>query len=380
MNFHSFDSFYAKSEHLWSISQSINLHLNLQIMFLSKKNKSEKTRGRGRPAITSAEEYKEKFDKYEAELFVDGDIAKLNSAIYQQIADELHLKSIGANKSVYQTFKRYVNKNKPSVSDQKYDSDNSNKDNSDAGQIDSESVFTIFDPNFKILQDDIKYDINIANINLFSYSDDEMKLQSEWSDTLNDIIWNFSRLPCAWRFDKHKSVANEKIVFGSCRSIECKANLFVYTECNQSKLKIVIKNFNPDAIHIEKRALKHSNKQKIAELLKINKPSYVHAEVANELLESSDYCPAHMPNKNTLRKLKQRENEKSLRDPDPVYSLCMLKKDAAFHRSITDIGLDPFYCFFSTPEQTEWLRLSTRYKRCVISVDSTGNQFVFFGF
>lgn len=46
-----------------------------------------------------------------------------------------------------------------------------------------------------------------------------------------------------------------------------------------------------------------------------------------------------------------------------------------FHKSITDIGLDPFYCFFSTPEQKEWLRLSTRYKRCTISVDSSGKEF-----
>lgn len=136
----------------------------------------------------------------------------------------------------------------------------------------------------------------------------------------------------------------------------------------------MIKNFNPDAIHIEKRALKHSNKQKVAEMLKMNKPSFVHAELANELLEPSDYCPAYLPNKTTLKKLKQRENEKSFRDPDAVYSLCMLKRDATFHRSITDIGIDPFYCFFATPEQAEWLRLSTRYKRCIISIDSTGKN------
>lgn len=201
-------------------------------MFLSeefsKLKKSGKPRGRGRPAITSLEDYEEKFEKYQAELFVDVEIAKLNNPIYQQIADELNLKSNSAYKSVYQTFKRFVNKNKPSVS-QKYESDNS-----DTEPVDSEGVFTIFDPNSKILDNDIAYDVNIANIGLFSYSDNEIKLQSE-SDTLNDIIWNFSRLPCAGRFHERKNVANEKMVFGTCCSIECEANLIVYTEYDQKK-------------------------------------------------------------------------------------------------------------------------------------------------
>lgn len=345
-------------------------------MFLSQSNKStsELRRGPGRLGLTAAENYEKLFEKYQKELSVGGEIAKLNSDIYQKIANELNLKSNEPNKVVYQAYKRYLcKKNKFSVTEEKYESENNpNNENSGEEQVDSESEFTLFDPNFKIHQNDLSYNVNIENIGLFSYSDNEMKLQSEWSDTLNDIIWQFSRCPCAWRFDRHKNVANEKMVFGTCRSMECMANLYAYTECNQSKLKIVIKNFNPDAVHIEKRALKYSNKEKVAEMLKINKPSYVHAELANGILTSSDYCPAHLPNNATLRKLKQRENEVNLRDTDPVHSLCMLKQDSMFHKSIADIGLDPFYCFFATPEQTEWLRLSTRYKRIRISVDSSG--------
>lgn len=316
---------------------------------------------------TSQKSYKKKFDKYKNELLVDGEIAPLKSAIYVKVAGELKIESKEPHKVVYQAFKRYADKNKLSVTQKKCESENS------SNESDSENEFTLFDSEFKISKGDLKYDINIKDINLFSDSDLDLKRQGEWSDTLNEIIWEFSRLPCAWRIDSQKNIANEKTVKCSCRSVECRASLFAFTECNQSKLKIVIKNFNPDAVHIEKRALKNSNKQKVADLLKINKSLFVHAELANELLQSTDNCPAHLPNKATLRKLKQRENEKNYRHSDPVLSLCILKTEAMYHKSIADIGLDPFYCFFSTPEQKEWLRLSTRYKRCIISVDSTGN-------
>lgn len=355
-------------------------------MFSSHLNKSKgvERRGPGRAGNTSAEDFEKQFVKYEKELIVDGEIAKLSSVIFKTIADELKIKSTVPHKVVYQAYKRYLLKKNSTTSTVQTESENNAR--RDEQQVDSDSdgdepndgEFTLFDSNFKVHENDDSYDVNIKNLGLFSYSDNEMRMQSEWSDTLNDIVWQFSRHPCAWRFDKHQNVANEKIVFGTCRSIECKANLYAYTECNQSKLKIVIKNFNRDAKHIEKRAMKNSNKEKIAQMLKMNKPSFVHAELANELLQSTDYCPAHLPNSGTLRKIKQRENEKNYRDIDPVRSLCMMKSDSMFHKSIADIGLDPFYCFFSTPEQIEWLRLVTRYKRCEISFDSSGIEFIFF--
>lgn len=325
--------------------------------------------GPGRRGNTSKGKYEGKFIEYEKDLFVDDKIVPLNSKVYFDIADDLNITSKEPNKVVYQAYKRYREKlDKGSVSEKKCEK----KNDSNESTSDQEEEFTLFDPNFKISKNDLSYQLDIKNIGLFTYPENDAKLQSEWSDTLNDIIWQYSRLPCAWRINRQRNVANEKIVMASCRSVECMAEMYAYTECNQSKLKIVIKNFNPDAVHIEKRILKNSNKEKVAEMLKLNKPSYVHAELANEILQSTDYCPAHLPNQATLRKLKQREKEKNYRHPDAVQSICLLKTDPMFHKCITDIGLDPFYCFFSTPEQKEWLRLATRYKRCIISIDSTG--------
>lgn len=75
--------------------------------------------------------------------------------------------------------------------------------------------------------------------------------------------------------------------------------------------------------------------------------------------------------------MNQRANEANHRDPDPIRSLCMMKQESVFHKCITDIGINPFYCIFFTPEQVEWLRLSTRMKRCIISIDSTGKNILY---
>lgn len=326
-----------------------------------------------RPGTIPQETYNERFKTYHNEIFLDGEIAKCSSNVYAKIARELGITSKDPNKVVYLAAKRFVSQNKLNVLETKYESESSDEENSESDEKDENTnEYTIFDSNFEIHQDDKTFKINIKDIDLFSYSNGEIKLQSEWSDTLNEIIWEFSRYPCAWRFDRHKNVANEKLVFGTCRSSECNAKLFVYTEDKLSILKIVIKKFNPDAVHKGKRAVKYSNKKKIEDLLKLNKSSYVHAELSNAILESNDYCAAHLPNKATLNKIKQREKDTSLRDSDPIRSLSLLKTEAMFYKSITDIGVDPFYCFIGTPEQKEWLRLSTRYKRCVISIDSTG--------
>lgn len=238
-------------------------------------------------------------------------------------------------------------------------------------EIDSD--YKLFDPKFKISEEDVKLVLDINGIELFDNKYSEMKEQSEWSNTLNELIWEYSRLPCAWSFKKQKNVANEKAVFGSCRAVKCDGSITIFTENNKSKMIIIIKNFNPKAKHIEKRYIRGSNKNKIIALLKQNKPLYVHSELSNEMMHEDDYNPAHLPNLSTLRKIKQRYNDENRRDIDPIRSLCIIKTESMYYKCLTDIGIDPFYCIFYTPEQAQWLRLATRNSRCIISIDSTGN-------
>lgn len=254
----------------------------------------------------------------------------------------------------------------------KQDSDKDDTSNDDS------SEYNMFYPQFKISKRDMQFELNIKDIELFDNKNTDMKLRSEWSDTLNEIVWEYSRTPCAWVFQKQKNLANETAVYGACRSVHCNASLIVYTENNRTKLKIVIKSFNPKSQHTEKRRVKGTNRDKIIVLLKQNKPLHVHAQLANQMLHKNDHNPAHLPNLVTLRKMKQRENDKHRLDVDPIRSLCIMKTESAYLQCITDIGIDPFYCIFYTPEQKQWLRLGTRNSRCIISIDSTGKYIQFY--
>lgn len=219
--------------------------------------------------------------------------------------------------------------------------------------------------------------MNISNIDLFNVNcGNDLKEQSEWSDTFNEIVWEFARLPCAWSFTS-KNVANEKVIFGKCRSIRCEADLFAYTENNRSQLRVVVKKFKENIAHIEKRKMKNANKERIAQMLQMNKASFVHAKLADELLQSDDFEAAHLPNPRTLWKMRQRDIEKNYRDSNAITSLCMMKTEGTFNRCIGDIGIDRFYCFFSTPEQKQWLRLTTRFKRCIIQSIQQVNSFLY---
>lgn len=78
-----------------------------------------------------------------------------------------------------------------------------------------------------------------------------MKQQSEWFDTLNEIIWEFAKLPCAWCFQRIRRMANEFVVHGKCRETDC-ADLIAFTESNQAVLKIFIKSFKENVAHHKK--------------------------------------------------------------------------------------------------------------------------------
>lgn len=319
----------------------------------------------GRPGNISADEYEREFIKHERYLEIDGQPAKYTSNVFDIIA-----KDLGTNrKTVYMAFTRYLKKSGKNITQKSIASP---KLQPEEIEKETDGEYTLGEENLIIEPQDIKLDLNISGLDLFSDNDgSNLKKQSEWSDTFNEIVWEFARLPCAWSLSS-KTVANEKVVFGKCRSTKCKANLIAHTENNASKLCILIKDVATNAIHLEKRKVRGANKERIVQMLQLNKTGYVHAELADEILQQNDFEAAHLPNPTTLRKMIQNYKEKSHRDINSIISLCMMKGEATFNKCIGDIGIDPFYCFFATPEQKEWLRLCTRFKRCVISVDSTG--------
>lgn len=115
----------------------------------------------------------------------------------------------------------------------------------------ADSEHKLFAPKFNISKDDMKFVPDINGIELFDNKNSEIKEQSEWSNTLNELICEYSRLPCAWPLKRQKNVANERAVSGSCRAVKCDAAITIFTENNKSKMIMIIKNCSLNARHIE---------------------------------------------------------------------------------------------------------------------------------
>lgn len=290
-------------------------------------------------------------------IIVEGKMVSSNNDVYYDIAKQFSIEK----QAVYLAVKRFITKK------------NLYRELDDDEDEDVEYVpFEYFSSDFKISPSDISFEINISKNDIF-YDTDEKLLQSlEWSDTITDIVWEFSRLPCAWVFNRLRSVCNEAIIVARCKSLDC-SELFAYTERDKTTLKIVIKSFNEEAIHLKKRSTKYARKEKIESLLKSNTACIVRSELSNHLMTDNDnYEPAHLPRLETLRVQKHRSLKTDYLDKNAIFALRIMKDSSKYFQCIGDIGLDPFYCVYSTPLQRELLRVHIRYRRCVTSFDATG--------
>lgn len=215
------------------------------------------------------------------------------------------------------------------------------------------------------------FSIHVGKVDLFTYDIDVMEQSMAWSDTLNEILWELARLPCAWNFDRMRKVCDEVVIVGRCKSFGC-SRLFAYTESAQSTIKITIKDVNTNIAHLHKRFTKYAHKSKVDDLLLLNKACVVRSKLANSLMTDNEHEPPHLPTNATLRVQKHRMTKTDYLHENPIVALRMMKNSPKYFDSIGDIGLDPFYCVYSTPLQREVLRVQTRYRRCVISFDASG--------
>lgn len=228
-----------------------------------------------------------------------------------------------------------------------------------------------FGNNLKKTSSDIYWELNIESVNIFWETAEKLLECPEWSDTISAIIWEFTRLPCAWSFDRLKKVCNEYVISARCLSKEC-SKMFAYSQDDQKMLKLRVQSYNDKADHLRKRRMKYSRKEMVINLLMTNSPCVVQAKLANELMTDYDCVPAGLPNIGTLRVQKSRANKTEFLDENPVVAICKMKKLSMYRRTIGDIGIDPFYCQYCTPLQEELVLSKTRYRRCVISIDASG--------
>lgn len=145
----------------------------------------------GRPPTIPKEEQEKIFDEQKDRIVIDNKMVKSTDVIYYEMAQNLNLNK----QTVYLAAKRYVNRKKLILKDDK-------DDNSD--DEDEYIAVAYFGETLTISTNDIRFEVNIADIKLFDDSVEKMSRSLEWSYTFSEVVWEFSRLPCAWVFDRLK--------------------------------------------------------------------------------------------------------------------------------------------------------------------------------
>lgn len=206
---------------------------------------------------------------------------------------------------------------------------------------------------------------------IISESDNRNKIRKTvaigWSNKLNDIIWQKRRLKCAISF-KRATPRNADILFtGSCK--ECGATIEAIFDLTTERLSVDITKYNQNVIHKKKRRITNYERQDIARLLDGKTAYAVQSKLADDLMNENDVEPAHLPNINTLRKIKFDQNRPQ--HSNPALSLQIMKKTN--HKdNIQFMSLDPFAVFYCSVLQNKWYTAEFKRRGATISIDATG--------
>ncbi|CAF4950965.1 unnamed protein product [Pieris macdunnoughi] len=200
-----------------------------------------------------------------------------------------------------------------------------------------------------------------------------------WAHLLREEIWKAMKTPCSWIF-KQYSIKNEDRI--TCRGLckQCKASLNVVISWPVDKIArcmCSIRNCDASFIHISDKKIKLSPVKRVdmsAELKHEAAIAYRN-KISNELMDTGDIEPSHMPTLGCLRQIKHEQRQSSYYDSNQVLSLWMMKLVTPYKEAIKHISLYPFYVFYWTKLQEACCKNLKKLGRIVLSVDATGSIF-----
>lgn len=301
----------------------------------------------------------QEFEANLSEIIVNGKFVKSSANIFGTMATTLKM----TKQAVYLAVKRFVISKYPSAIETTFSSScEIVDDDCDPEYLPSDK--------FVVSKDQLKFTVDIEGHQIFPIEKDDK--ENDWKNLVIGIIWEFSRLPCGWSFERYREVCNEANIYAKCSIENCNATLFAYTECNKRKLTILIKSYRDKKVHDNSIRLNKSWREKIVAMTKSDANCVVHAKLADELMLSGDLLPGHLPKLRNVAQIKHSESKKECLDDIPIIALRKMKDSPQFRNCIGDIGLDPFYCVYFTELQREWQRIEIARRRCIVSIDSTG--------
>lgn len=197
------------------------------------------------------------------------------------------------------------------------------------------------------------------------------EIKPGWSTKNNLKIWETLRLPCCLRFKRIKYRTQDiQVSGGQCRSKNCSISITTTLPHHSEKLKLSITGYDPNAFHddtMKRRILPHERKE-MEEHLKQKTAYALRGELADGAMTDGDCIPSHIPNLNTLRVIKS----KNQCPQQSNAALALYEARNIYVNCIQAIHIYPFAVFYSTPAQVAWYKKEFERKRSIISIDASG--------
>lgn len=216
---------------------------------------------------------------------------------------------------------------------------------------------------------------------------------TSWTWIFNSKIWEAVRLPCRWKFNHLKFHTRPRFAAftfdaictaRTCqkkinnKSIKCenflKAKCYEIPEDQSSDIIVQMTTFDSSKIpHFGQRSVAGKARANMKQWLKNSKAIAVQVAQANDIMQTSDILPTHIPSLEVIRKMAmERKNESLNLDlylGDPCTSLSEIQEENNF---IRQFDASPFNVQYVTDDQIKLFREATEQGYDTLTIDASG--------
>lgn len=185
----------------------------------------------------------------------------------------------------------------------------------------------------------------------------------------------FRIFECSCQIEFRNITSTDKELHAMAYCKECPGEVEYQSFSGRAMLQIKVQKFDFNKEHSTKKTkVTGTFKTKILKMLEADQPGIVQAKLANEMIMNFSTQSPLVPHKRSLRQIKYREanRKREFRDKNPVLSICKMKNEAKYYKCIEDVGISPFFVYYTTPLQKVFVKSESRKNTTKISIDATG--------
>ncbi|CAG9771525.1 unnamed protein product [Ceutorhynchus assimilis] len=212
-----------------------------------------------------------------------------------------------------------------------------------------------------------------------------------WSNIIALEFFKQHRLPCAYVFERaeiNTSTSRKHFlkITGRCRDNDCNNYFFGYADqepCDHGEFLLTVRTRDTSfEDHKEvKRVVNGAYRKELGKVCAAEGCHNVQKSMARKYLKRGDAEGPMIPSLDVLHHAKQEFQDEELGIPkkhnsDPILAIYNMQFEPSFLGSIQDIGYNPFFVFYGTPEQrTIYLQYLNHMKGSAsVSIDASGSM------